>query len=159
MTDELDSLPSIPSGDPVLDQQVQRVCRAVDGRPVDLLGLIEQFGFSSHNAKTFGPAVAVKADWAREVLLQVSAERLDIRLPTTRWNGPAWPMRTTRRWKCIKLADVTDEALMTQVQRAHAARRTEYRICRFCGRSVPVEHRFDNDTCHGCASTHLGVVY
>lgn len=38
-------------------------------------------------------------------------------------------------------------------------RQRQYRKCQFCGRKVAGEHRYDKNTCHGCATEHFGVVY
>ncbi|WP_462411450.1 hypothetical protein [Neobacillus sp. Marseille-QA0830] len=38
-------------------------------------------------------------------------------------------------------------------------RKRQYRKCKFCGEKVAIEHRFNQDTCHGCATEQYGVVY
>ncbi len=39
------------------------------------------------------------------------------------------------------------------------SRKRQYRKCQFCDKKVAAEHRIDKNTCHVCASKHLGVVY
>jgi hypothetical protein len=51
------------------------------------------------------------------------------------------------------------EKLLNLLMKTITSRKRQYRKCQFCGENVPVEHRFDKDTCHGCASEHFGVVY
>lgn len=46
-----------------------------------------------------------------------------------------------------------------QVDAVVASRRRSLRMCRYCRRLVPPEHRFAQDVCHGCASAWFGTVY
>lgn len=39
------------------------------------------------------------------------------------------------------------------------SRKRQYRKCQFCGEKIANGHRIDKDTCHSCASEHLGVVF
>ena len=104
--------------------------------------------------------VATDPDVEDAVAVRVTDDAVELRLPTVVWVGQT-PEATTRLWRRIPLADAgpgTDE-IRDAVRRARRARKREWATCRFCGERVPREHRIDADTCHGCASEHLGVVF
>jgi hypothetical protein len=50
-------------------------------------------------------------------------------------------------------------ALGEQVEAVVASRRRSLRMCRYCRRLVPPEHRYAQDVCHDCATRWSGVVY
>lgn len=94
----------------------------------------------------------------RGIAVVVTADAFDIHLPTTEWHGHE-PVVTTRRWRSIPHDQVDRQTLRRLLAEARQERRSEFRRCQFCGKSVPVEHRYDDQTCHGCSSTHFGVLY
>lgn len=51
------------------------------------------------------------------------------------------------------------EAILNLLMKTINSRKRQYRKCQYCGEKVAIEHRFDQNTCHGCASEHFGVVY
>jgi predicted RNase H-like nuclease len=90
----------------------------------------------------------------------VTAETIELRLPTVEWTaGTHGPAEASRVWKRLDIADLTDEALASEIALGRAVRKSEFSTCRYCGESVPVEHRTDPDVCHSCASRHEGVVF
>jgi hypothetical protein len=94
-----------------------------------------------------------------EVTVVITREEIDLRLQTVRWDGPHNPVAETRRWKKVRLAGKTTEELAVLVTAAAEARRKQYRVCRYCARSVPPEHSFSKNVCQSCAERHLGVVF
>ncbi len=94
------------------------------------------------------------------IVVLVTAEAIELRLSTVEWTcGPYGPAPASRLWKRVRARDLSDERLRELIDAARRVRQREFRRCRFCGERVPPEHRFDKDTCHGCASSHLQVVY
>lgn len=94
------------------------------------------------------------------IVLLVTAEALELRLPTIEWTHGAYgPESSTRLWKRLAWKKLDDDALAELIDVALQARQAELRPCQHCGDSFPPDRRFDDDTCHGCASKDLGVLY
>ena len=92
-------------------------------------------------------------------VLIVTAEAVEIRLPTLEWTGGAYaPKQSSRLWKRIRTGRMSDMRIVSLIQQAIAARQSEFRQCSFCGQTLPPEHMSD-DACHSCSSKHRGVVY
>ncbi|MCH6265080.1 hypothetical protein [Neobacillus citreus] len=51
------------------------------------------------------------------------------------------------------------EMILELLMKTIHSRKRQYRKCQFCEEKLPVEHRFDKDTCFGCASERWGIVY
>jgi hypothetical protein len=51
----------------------------------------------------------------------------------------------------INLADAVDRAAL--------ARRTTFRVCKYCREYLPPENMESKTLCHGCASVHEGIIY
>jgi hypothetical protein len=93
------------------------------------------------------------------VTLLVTAEALELRLPTVEWPTPYAPTASTRLWKRALWSRLgNDVALRALVDAAFEKRRREFVACRYCRRPTPPEHRHGR-VCHGCAETHLGIVH
>ena len=98
------------------------------------------------------------------IALLLTPEAVEVRLPTVDWTrGTHDPVASTRLWRRLKLAQLGGEEgnwpeLWPAVDRALAVRTNEFRPCRYCKQLTPVEHRTGR-ACHGCASTHEGIVY
>jgi hypothetical protein len=94
------------------------------------------------------------------IVVLVTREAFEFRLPTVEWTASAYgPAAASRLWRRVPTSRASDRRLKSLVQGAMAARKSEFRDCRFCGRSTPPEHRHGDDVCHSCAEEHLGVVY
>ncbi|MCA9880141.1 MAG: hypothetical protein KC442_20245 [Thermomicrobiales bacterium] len=93
------------------------------------------------------------------VVVLVTAEAFEFRLPTIEWTYGAYgPYPATRLWGRFDGENLDSDALHRLLDEAVPARRNEYSTCRFCGENVAAEHR-TGDTCHSCATRRLGVVY
>jgi hypothetical protein len=95
----------------------------------------------------------------RGIVVVVTAEAIELRLPTIEWCGPHDPRRSSRLWKRLDPDELDDAELLAKLSEARAAREAEFRVCRYCGGSFPPEHRIRADVCHGCASEHEGVAF
>jgi hypothetical protein len=91
----------------------------------------------------------------------VTAEAIEIRLPTTEWvcntHGPA---PSSRLWKRVlwEKAYARKGGVAGLIEAARRARRKEFITCPYCKRRVPREHTAAG-ACHGCASEHLDIVF
>ena len=104
------------------------------------------------------------------VIVVITPEAVEFRMPTTEWPHPHTPIPSSRLWKRVTLGKLVDKKLgefsATKIQefldKAQQERSNEFRKCHFCGRAVPREHRHYIDgkhVCHGCSEQHLGIVH
>lgn len=99
--------------------------------------------------------------WGEEgVVLVLTPEAIELRLPTLEWtHGTHGPVPSSRLWQRHRWGGLKGDKLWHKLALAKQKREEEFRECRYCGQRVPPEHRIGEDVCHGCASTHLGVVF
>ena len=94
------------------------------------------------------------------IVILVTPESIELRFPTVEWTGGVYgPVVSSRHWKRINESEITDKELGNLLKEAFKERLSEFKTCRYCKRSVPLEHRHSEDVCHGCAERHLGVVH
>jgi len=105
---------------------------------------------------------AIQIDFGDEdegITVLVTAETIELRLPTVEWTCGAYgPAGSSRRWKRLRPDAVSDEQLRELVHQAMEARRAEFKRCRYCGHSFPPENRRGN-VCHGCAESYEVIVH
>ncbi len=92
------------------------------------------------------------------ITVLITAEAIELRLPTVEWATPYSPVSASRLWKRVRFASLTDRRLRKLIEEARETRRAEFVPCQYCQRSVPPEHRH-GDVCHGCAERYEGVVH
>jgi hypothetical protein len=98
-------------------------------------------------------------DGERGLVVLVTAEAFELRLPTIEWTaGTHAPVETSRLWRRLTADRLSDAELAAQIDRARAARAAEFVACRYCERRTPPEHRI-GDVCHSCAEQHEDVVF
>jgi hypothetical protein len=91
------------------------------------------------------------------IVVLVTAEAIEIRLPTIEWTMGAYgPTPSSIFWKRMKTP--SDEQLADVLDKGLWARSSQFRLCIFCCKAFPPEH-MTGKACHGCATEHLGVVY
>lgn len=96
------------------------------------------------------------------IVVLVTAEALELRLPTVEWTCGAYgPAPASRLWKRVTWSKIErGQADLAQLlAAAQAARTAEFRTCKYCSRQVPPEHMHSRTVCQSCASTHEGIVY
>lgn len=104
-------------------------------------------------------SIQIRFDSLEGIVVLVSPEAFEIRLPTIEWtHGTHGPAAVTRLWRRLEVAEMKEYALRAAIEEAVEVRRSEFSPCRFCGERVAIEHRHDN-VCHGCAERRLGVVH
>ncbi|WP_430789161.1 hypothetical protein VBD025_02930 [Virgibacillus flavescens] len=102
-----------------------------------------------------------------EVYIQPTDEGLELEYEATQWDGympsplPGVYKKHSLSWE--KLQSISkekqQEMILELLMKTITSRKRQYRKCQFCEKKVAVEHRFDSNTCHSCASEHFGVVY
>lgn len=104
--------------------------------------------------------IEIEIEGERGIVVLVTPEAFEIRMPTTEWlGGVCDPAPSSRFWKRVSADKLTEDDLARLLDRALKARQREFKRCRYCGESVPPEHRISDDVCHGCASRYEGVVF
>lgn len=92
------------------------------------------------------------------VIVLITPEVIEFRLPTLEWPHPHVPAASSRLWKRVKWEGLTEGRLVRLLEKAAAMRAAEFLNCRFCGQPFPPECRHNN-VCHGCSEGHLGIVH
>lgn len=104
----------------------------------------------------------IQIEWGGDegIVVVVTPEIIELRLPTVEWTmDPYGPVQSSRHLRRLRVDSLDETRLGEWIEKAKEARRREFRECRFCSKRFPTEHLFDRNTCQGCASEHLGVVY
>ena len=103
--------------------------------------------------------IQIDYEGERGIIVILGVDTLELRLPRVVWDGPHTPMQLSTLWRRLDLGELHMGDLPNLLAAALAARRAQLTTCRYCGKAVPPEHRFNENTCHGCAQRHLGVVF
>jgi len=94
------------------------------------------------------------------IVLIVTDGGVELRLPTVEWTcGSHGPAASSTLWKRAAWTRRTWRELEGWIAAALRARQEQFAACRYCGERVAPEHRYDDETCQGCASSQMGVVY
>lgn len=108
---------------------------------------------------------AIQLEWrgSEGVVILLTPEILQVRLPTVHWPHPHEPRASSGLESTMTLAKArSTEGFLEALERIHAGvhkRRAQFRTCRFCGERFPPEYGHDRTTCDGCAQEHLGVIH
>ncbi|MCM3390243.1 hypothetical protein M3649_19275 [Ureibacillus chungkukjangi] len=102
-----------------------------------------------------------------EIYIRTTDDGLEFGFEATQWDGPIPASvpgvykKHYLTWGNLQLLNKEEqqEMVLELLMKTINSRKRQYRKCQFCGEKVAVEHRFDKDTCHGCASTNFGVLY
>lgn len=101
-----------------------------------------------------------------EVYIRQTDEGLEFGYEATKWLDGLTPFpgkykKHSLSWESLQSLNIEEqqEMILELLMKTINSRKRQYRKCQFCGEKVPVEHRFDNATCHDCASEHFRVVY
>ena len=129
-------------------------------RQVDTMAL-RVIGYLPHATVTrTRDAIQIDANGAEGIVVLVTREALEFRLPTVEWTMGAYgPAYSSRLWKRVKADSVNDTRLRELLDAAQYARSAEFQTCRYCGQKFPPEHRINKNTCQSCASQYEHVVY
>lgn len=106
--------------------------------------------------------IAIETGGEEGIVVLVTADGLEVRLPTVEWPGPHTPVPSSCFWKRIHVEHETDDAIMALLAGGRAARLAEFALCDHCGQPTPPEHAHEINgrwVCHGCAEEHEGIVH
>lgn len=101
-----------------------------------------------------------------EVYIKWTLLGLEIGYEATQWLDGHTPVAGLMKkhlltWETLQSLnnEKQQEMILELLMKTIHSRKRQYRKCQFCKEKVPVEHRFDKDTCFGCASERWGIVY
>ena len=102
-----------------------------------------------------------------QVYIKPTKAGLEYGYEATQWDGykalpfPGIYKTNTLSWETLLSLNETkqQEVILGSLMETIAIRKAQFNKCKFCGESFGSEHLFDNDTCHGCATEHYGVLY
>ncbi|MBN8252885.1 hypothetical protein LZP85_01090 [Priestia flexa] len=102
-----------------------------------------------------------------QVYMRTMNEGLSFGYETVQWDGPIPASEPAIHqihilyWKEVELLSHVQlcEKITKLLIQTIEKRKSEYARCQFCKDLVSQEHRFDEQTCHSCASRQYGVVY
>lgn len=101
------------------------------------------------------------------VYIKVNKDGLEFGYEAYQWDGPLHApylvlhKKNSLPWDGLDSLGKDDqhELINSILLKTIQSRKRQYRKCQFCAKKISVENRFDRDTCHGCATEHLGVLY
>lgn len=104
-------------------------------------------------------AIQLNVHSERGIVLLLTPEALEVRLPTVEWTHGAYgPAASSTLWQRVLWESISTADVYALCMDALSVREKQFVPCRFCGREFPPEHRHD-DVCHGCAERELGIVH
>lgn len=100
------------------------------------------------------------------VFIQSSFDGIKFGYHSIQWDGPSDPapikiIKSTLPWESLEdlSEEECEELFIDTLLKTIYSRKRQYKTCQFCGEKFPPEHRFNQKTCHGCASEHFEIVY
>ncbi|MFE8698258.1 hypothetical protein ACFYKT_18200 [Cytobacillus sp. FJAT-53684] len=100
------------------------------------------------------------------VYIRATHEGLEFGFEATKWLDGHTPFPYMYKKHTLKWADLEklskgeqQEAILNLLMKTISSRKRQYWKCQYCGGKIAIEHRFDPNTCHGCASENFGVIY
>lgn len=103
--------------------------------------------------------IQIELGGEKGIVLLVTREALELRLPTIEWPGPHDPVDASKLWRRVQWDDIDPDECEDLINAAMKAREQEFIECKYCGEEFPLERRYSDDVCHGCAERHEGVVF
>lgn len=98
----------------------------------------------------------------RGIVVLVTPDAVEIRLPTVEWLHVHTPVASSRLKRRISLSKLIEGSLAKLIGNARKARQDEFQECFYCKTPTPPEHAHtfdDKHVCHGCSERELGVVH
>ena len=93
-------------------------------------------------------------------------EGFEVRIPSKEWVENHIPTPTTSlidRYPFVdaatKASNASPEKIIDLLYKAADLRKADYKECKYCKKTYPLEQRENEDVCMSCARTHLGVIY
>ena len=93
------------------------------------------------------------------LVILLSPEAIELRLPTLIWDGPHTPIKTSRLWQRLALDDLKESQLPRLMAEAQTQQQQSFCDCKYCGQRNPKSWMHSPDVCQSCAEKELGVVH
>ncbi len=93
------------------------------------------------------------------LVLILTPEAIELRLPTIKWLGPHTPVSSSQLWKRVEWDWSKEVDLAELVASAQNAQQQSFRVCKYCGKRKPPGWMFKKEICDSCAERHLGVIH
>jgi predicted RNase H-like HicB family nuclease len=93
------------------------------------------------------------------VVVILTPEAIELRLPTLEWLGPHTPVQSSKRWKRINLENSKNINITKLIASAQEAQAQTFGVCKFCSQKKPTGWMFRQDVCDSCAEKHLGIIH
>lgn len=130
----------------------------------------EQYSLHNQRKVSLDSTVYVKIEELAdepEIYIRATNNGLEFGYKAMQWDGyipassPIMYKEYSLNWDLLQLlsSQKQQEAVLKLLMKTINTRKKQYRKCQFCTKKIAVEHHFDKDTCHSCASKHFGVVY
>ena len=94
------------------------------------------------------------------IIVLVTSEAFEIRLPTIEWAGGAYdPVQTSDLWKRIEFDGTNDDKIQKLLNLGLDEQKKHIFMCKYCREYSHESQMHDESCCHGCAERELGVVH
>ena len=93
------------------------------------------------------------------VVILLSPEAMELRLPTLNWDGPYTPVKTSCLWQRLALNELKKSQLPRLIAEAQAQQQQSFFNCKYCGQRNPEGWMHSPDVCQSCAEKELGIVH
>lgn len=93
------------------------------------------------------------------LVILLSPEAMELRLPILTWDGPYTPVKTSRLWQRLTLDELKESQLPRLIIEAQAQQRQSFCDCKYCGQRNPKGWMHSPDVCQSCAEKELGIVH
>jgi hypothetical protein len=93
------------------------------------------------------------------IVVIVTPEAIELRLPTLEWLGPHTPVESSKLWRRLKLNSSKKFDIAQLITSAQEAQSQTFGVCKFCSQKLPSGWMFRRDVCQSCAEKHLGIVH
>lgn len=129
--------------------------------------LCEEYSIAGKEKGMISPFFFTLEGFADEPMVYIKPTKkgLEFGYEGVKWNGQIPELYFYKKhllnWNDFEKFNTEErqEKILELLMKTMNTRKRQYKECQFCGEKVATEHRFDKNTCHGCASEHLGVVY
>ena len=93
------------------------------------------------------------------LVILLSPETIELRLPILSWSGPHAPVKTSRLWQRLALDELDESQLPRLIAEAQAQQKQSFCDCKYCGQRNPKGRMHSPDVCQSCAEKELGIVH
>lgn len=93
------------------------------------------------------------------LVILLSPDAIEFRLPILIWVGPHEPAHTSRLWQRLVLNELSETQLPELITAARFQQKQNFGDCKYCGKRNPSGWMFRSDICESCAESKLGIIH